>query len=61
MGEWVLVPGLVDAPVLMGEVKPVRLAAMRRRRGRPGGLRLTGRWSMLGRRPEPAVRYTRSE
>jgi hypothetical protein len=29
MGEWVLVPGRVDAPVLMGEVKPVRLAAMR--------------------------------
>jgi hypothetical protein len=29
MGEWVLVPGLVDAPVLTGEVKPVHLAAMR--------------------------------
>jgi hypothetical protein len=28
-GEWVLVSGLVDAPVLMGEVKPVYLAAMR--------------------------------
>jgi hypothetical protein len=28
-GKWVLVPGLVDAPVLMGEVKPVHLAAMR--------------------------------
>jgi len=28
-GRVVLVPGLVDAPVLMGEVKPVHLAAMR--------------------------------
>ena len=27
--EWVLVPGLVDAPVLVGEVKPVHLAAVR--------------------------------
>jgi hypothetical protein len=29
MDEWVLVPGLVDAPVLVGEVKPVHLAAVR--------------------------------
>jgi hypothetical protein len=29
MDEWVLVPGLVDAPVLMGKMKPVHLAAVR--------------------------------
>jgi hypothetical protein len=28
MDEWVLVPGLVDAPVLVGEMKPVHLAAV---------------------------------